>query len=690
MLSYALTVLLASFLLFQVQPLISKYILPWFGGTTSVWSASLLFFQVLLTGGYAYAYWLNHHRQRRQSQIHLGILGGSLLFVGIAAFSWGIPILPAKSWQSVDIHSPLWAVLKILFIAVGVPFFVLTTNSTLMQSWFYRRYPGRDPYWLYALSNVGSFVGLLTYPLLVEPFSTLRTQAIWWTSGYVLFVILVGTQALKNLTAGANWSKTERSVRPPRVSRFRFGAWLGWAALGSGMLLATTSRITQDVAVIPFLWVLPLTIYLFSFILVFSGKRFYNRWVFLVLLLIMTVIYLWFVLASVIPMGSQIGIFLTLFFAIAMICHGELYRLRPEPGELPRFYLWVSAGGALGGILINFVIPLIFNGFWEFQLGLGIVWALMLVFVLRMPYKVNFYLQRGATIVTGTMTLLVLVSLYIQTNTYQQNSVVAYRNFYGIQNVKAKFEADPENHHLVLTHGITTHGYQFQSPEKRQLPTAYYVEDSGVGIAFAYHPARPSALKVGMIGLGVGVQATYGQQGDEFRFYEINPQVVEIAQSEHFSFLRDSVADIEVVIGDGRRLLEQEYATSGSQQFDLLVLDAFNSDSIPTHLLTLEAFDLYRKHLKPEGILALHISNQHLNLRPVVWQVADALDLDGLAFYNTSEDIRVKPSLWIVLTNNQEFLSNPEVLDQSLAREPLPAHLRLWTDDYSNLFQILK
>jgi hypothetical protein len=265
------------------------------------------------------------------------------------------------------------------------------------------------------------------------------------------------------------------------------------------------------------------------------------------------------------------------------------------------------------------------------------------------------------------------------------------RNFFGILSVKEKYPEDPENHYFVLTHGITTHGYQFTAPDKRYLPTAYYVEKSGIGIGLTYYPARSRPLNVGVIGLGVGVLAAYGKTEDQFKFYEINPKVVEIASSKYFSYLKDSPANIEIILGDGRISLERELIQKGSNDFDILVLDAFNSDSIPTHLLTKEAFDLYLKHLKPEGILALHISNQYLNLRPVVWQLADVQGLKGLAFYNTSEDLRSKPSLWVLLTNNLEFLQNQNVIRLSLPVEPedeIPG-LRLWTDEYCNLFQIL-
>jgi len=711
MLYFALSILLSSFLLFQIQPLVSKYILPWFGGTTSVWSASLLFFQVLLTGGYAYSYLLiGRLSPRRQGPVHLTLLGVSLALLGLNLFAWASPILPGESWRNLNPDQPLGEVLKILFVAVGFPYFLLSTNSSLMPAWFFRDHPGRSPYWLYAISNIGSLIGLVTYPILFEPFLSLRNQSVVWTAGYGIFVVVVAygswrnrkqlqfvqienhqvTPDPKGLTESLGPKSGEDIVMEPRSTLKTNLYWVGLAALASVMLLSTTSRITQEVAVIPFLWILPLTVYLVSFILTFSSKSFYNRWVFLTCLWVATVAYLWFVMASVISIVVQIGIYLFLLFAATMNCHGELYRLRPDASHLARFFLWVSAGGALGGIVVNLIVPLIFNGYWEFQIGLGAIWVLMLVYMLNLPYQLNFYLRRGLTAGAAIMTCLVLVSVYIQTNAYSQNSLATYRNFYGILNVKEKMPDDPENHHIVLTHGITNHGYQFTSPEKRHLPTAYYVEGSGVGTGFKNNPTRPAPLKVGIIGLGVGVLAVYGQEGDEFRFYEINPAVVEIAQSEYFSFLRDTEANVEIVLGDGRISLEKELTENGPHHFDMLVLDAFNSDSIPTHLLTLEAFELYLHHLKPDGILALHISNQHLNLRPVVWQLAEALGLDGLAFYNTSEDLRVKPSLWILLTNNQEFLSNPEVIALSLERENDLPNFRLWTDDYSDLFQILK
>ncbi|MCJ7703684.1 MAG: fused MFS/spermidine synthase, partial [Anaerolineales bacterium] len=329
-------------------------------------------------------------------------------------------------------------------------------------------------------------------------------------------------------------------------------------------------------------------------------------------------------------------------------------------------------------------------GYWEFQLGLGAVWGIALVFIITTPIQIHYLLRRMLTGVISITICLVMGSLLLQSQALSEDTVASTRDFYGLLSVKEKYAQEPENHQYVLTHGITTHGYQFLLPEKRTLPTAYYVEDSGVGIGFLHHPVRPGRLKVGVIGLGVGVLATYGQAGDEFRFYEINPTVADVAQGEYFSYLRDTSARVEIILGDGRLSLERELAASGSQDFDLLVVDAFNSDSIPTHLLTQEAFQLYLQHLDPEGILALHISSQYLNLRPVVWGLADSLALEGRMFYHKPEDIRSKPSLWILLTTSQAFLNDPEVLEQSVEREAGIPGLRIWRDDYSNLFQILK
>jgi hypothetical protein len=373
-----------------------------------------------------------------------------------------------------------------------------------------------------------------------------------------------------------------------------------------------------------------------------------------------------------------------------IICHGELYQRRPSADDLTYFYLIVSIGGAIGGIIVNLIIPYVFRGSWEFQVSLSLIWITILIWVLNTPLQINIYFHQLIKFSVVIITCILIGSTYLQSNNFNKENIISSRNFFGILSVKEDIPEDPNNHRYVLRHGITIHGFQLLSPGMKFLPTGYYVEDSGVGVGFNFHPSRPGRLRIGIIGLGVGVLTAYGEPGDEFRYYEINPAIVSIAEDEYFTYLKDSVSKVDIVLGDGRISLEDEMVLNGSNNFDYLIVDAFNSGSIPTHLLTKEAFELYYTHLKSDGILALHISNSYLNLRPVVWTLADSLGVKSLTFFNTTDDYRSDPSLWILMTNNDEFLANPEVLQLSIPREKDNQSIRPWTDDYSNLFQILK
>lgn len=687
---YIAAIFTSAFLLFQVQPLIGKYILPWFGGTPAVWSASMLFFQVLLTGGYAYAYWLvGRLPPRRQGLVHLSLLGLAVLLLLVNGVAWGTPILPNSIWRPQDATYPLLDVLMVLFAAVGLPYFLLSTNSTLIQAWFNRDMAGKSPYWLYALSNVGSLLGLLSYPILVEPQFSLGVQSWLWSAGFGVFAVLVGYLSVKTIRQNAGAAKDGTAAVKP-ISPARLLMWALMAAIASLMLLATTSQMTQEVAAIPFLWVLPLMVYILSFILTFSGQRWYDRRVFLPLLFVMTAAYFFVIFAPQLSILISIAMYLGLLFVIAMICHGELYALRPDSSHLTSFYLMVSVGGALGGIAVNLIAPYIFNGYWEFQLGLGAVWILILVLMIFRPQPFPAKWARLLTTGVAVFAFSLVGVLYIQVQSFSETARVSVRNFYGVLRVNENNPNDPSSHTFSLLHGITTHGFQYVDAAKRGLPTAYYTEDSGIGLAFLYHPQRPAPLRVGVLGLGIGVQAAYGQPGDVIRFYEINPAVVEIARGEYFSFLKDSKAEIQVVLGDARLVLERELAESGSQHFDLLVLDTFSSDSIPMHLLTREAFALYLEHLSPDGILALHISNRHLDLAPVVWLLAQQAGLDGIQVQNTPTDERAYAAKWILLSRDPAAFSGAVFQSAGVPLVPAPPNLRLWTDDYSNLFQILK
>ena len=677
---YILSILLSSFLLFQIQPLIGKYILPWFGGTANVWSASLLFFQIMLTGGYAYAVWLSEKLpQRYRRWIHVLMLGISALVLGRNFLGWDAPIFPPQTWLGDG--SPLANILKILFVSVGVPYFLLSTNSTLIQVWFNQDFPKRNPYWLYALSNAGSLLGLITYPTLIEPNFPLATQAIIWTSSYLIFAVLTSMLVLRLKNGEIKNTPAEKdSALPP--TRQDYLRWIGFPALASVMLLATTSRITQEVAPIPFLWVIPLIIYLLSFILSFSGEGWYQRRLYMLLLGVLTLAYLFIFVNLDKNYLVQIAVYAALLFVIAMIAHGELYRTRPNPAYLTNFYLMNSIGGAVGGLAVNLVAPLIFKGYWEFDIGLGITWGIVLSFLLPAAPKQDIGKSR-LWVRVALIALILAGGIYLLTNRQPNNILALDRNFYGVTQIRSRGNENSAEYRTELVHGRTIHGLQYQADNKKRIPTQYYTEDSGVGIALLNHPARPAPLNIGAIGLGIGTIATYGQEGDQIRFYEINPMVIEIAEGEHFSFMADSAAEINTVLGDARISLEDELATNGSHNFDLLIVDAFNSDSIPTHLLTKEAFQLYLAHLKPEGILAIHISNNHIDLHPVVWMQAAEIGWEGLEIANSTSE-------WILLTQDQAFLQNPNVVAVGSPQpQSLPA-LRLWTDDYSNIFQILR
>jgi len=700
---FALCIFLSAFLLFQIQPMIAHAILPWFGGTSAVWSTVQMFFQVLLTGGYAYANWLNG-KPRRREIIHLVVLGVSLGLMLALGLAWKSPITPNATWKPVQSGFPVWEICKLLFVSVGLPYFLLSTNSPLMQAWFHRTFPEKTAYRLYALSNAGSLLGLVTYPVLVEPYLTLVWQGRLWSLMYMVYAGLAAYGANKSLrikpaTGTDLQPAAQANSAAPDQSRMRpaardYGLWIALAAAASILLLATTSQITQEVAVIPFLWVLPLTIYLLTFILAFSGERWYSRQVFLIIFFIATLLVGWALGHSdALGILAQIGIYSLGLFAACMVCHGELYRLRPNPAHLTRFYLMVSVGGALGGLAVNFVAPFVFKGFWELPLGYSLCWLLFLV-VTFFNTKVNhrrweFILNR---VLLLSMVIISSVRSYLLIHTDLDASLYRERNFYGVVSVREFGAAGSSSDRYALVHGVTIHGYQFVSKEQRDFPTAYYGRTGGGGLAILNHPKRGHGMRVGILGLGIGTLAAYGQPGDVYRFYEINPLVIQLAEGQggYFSFLADSQAKIEIVLGDARLSLERELATTGSQNYDVLVLDVFSSDSIPVHLLDREAFDLYLQHLQPDGILAVHISNSHLDLVPVVWTLADYFGLGRIVIEDPGMGVENFPSIWVLMARDPSLLETPALLSRARPMDGYVSAVRLWTDDYSNLFQILK
>lgn len=692
---FALAIFLSAFLVFQVQPMIARVILPWFGGTPAVWSTVQMFFQVLLTGGYAYANWLACPGRRRES-LHLVLLGVSLLALFVLGLLWKSPLMPDASWKPGGESAPVWQIVRLLAVSVGLPYFLLASNSPLIQAWFHRAFPGQTAYRLYALSNIGSLLGLVTYPVLVEPTLTLVWQGRAWALLYAVYAGLAGWGAVGALRTKPVSGADPQPAASEQIPALRWqdtGLWIGLAAAASILLLATTSHITQEIAVIPFLWVLPLTIYLLSFILAFSGERWYSRQVYLALFFVSTLLVGWALGRSEsVNTILQIGIYSLALLAACMVCHGELYRLRPHPARLTIFYLLVSVGGALGGIFITFAAPVLFRGYWELPFGFVFGWLLFFFVTLRRP-EVR---RRRQFVINNVLLLSALLFSVVRGFQFIQadlrDSLLLVRGFYGVVRVKSLGEAGWPSQRYALVHGLTIHGFQYTDEAKRDLPTAYYGETGGGRLALFGHPRRGQGMRVGVLGLGIGTLAAYGQPGDVYRFYEINPQVIALAegQDSYFSYLADSQAHIEVVLGDARLSLESELAQGHPQAYDVLALDVFSSDSIPVHLLDREAFALYLQHLASGGILAVHISNRHLDLLPVVWTLADHFDLARVVIYDAGNYESVFPSLWVLLAREPASLDAPAINARAQNMDGYISNIRLWTDDYSNLFQILK
>jgi hypothetical protein len=700
MLLYGAIMFLSAFLLFLIQPLIGKYILPWFGGTPSVWTTCMLFFQALLLGGYGYAHALaGRWPPRRQALFHISLLSASILVV-----LW-LSILPSQAWKPVGGQFPVLRILGLLSASIGAPYLLLASTSPLLQSWFSRARPGSSPYRLYALSNLGSLLAILGYPFLIEPALSLSRQAAIWTWTYIAFAVVCVLLSLKMMKAGMPTAAADNAAGPEvapgaeRPGPGRHILWLSLTACSSVMLLATTSTMCQDLAVVPLLWILPLALYLLSFILCFQHERLYRRPLFLGGLAA-SIVWTCFVLFGGVPVALRWQILsysLTLFMC-CMVCHGELVRLKPGTSYLTSFYLMIAAGGSLGGLLVTVAAPYLLKGFWEYHLGLLATVLLTLIVLYRDRMGPGF--PRHWLVVWATWGVLCIawagLAYVLVTHIRQSldNSIETSRNFFGVLRVLDLNRDDPEEHSLSLMHGRIEHGFQFQDTNKRYWPVSYYGPDSGIGLAMYYHPRRleQQPMRIGVIGLGTGTMAVYGRQGDYIRFYEINPGVLQLSD-KYFTYRKDSPAKIEVALGDARVLMEIERQRGESQQFDVLVVDAFSSDAIPVHLLTRECFQTYRYHLKEDGILAVHITNRYFDLSPIVRNLIvpdPKQEMQALWFHDLGNgSLRTDRTDWVLLTANQQFLANPGVERHVTPwNDPVPPP-KFWTDDYSNLFSLL-
>jgi hypothetical protein len=702
---FAATIFLSAFLLFQIQPLIGKWILPWFGGGPAVWTTCLLFFQTTLLGGYAYAHVLRTLlKERGQMVVHLVLLTGA-----VVALNW---LAPSESWKPQGGEDPTWRVLALLAVAVGLPYFVLSATSPLIQAWFSVTYAGRSPYRLYALSNVGSLLALASYPFVVEPLLRLQVQGWVWSGGFLVFAALCGLCAVRAFRASGRVAVTlapvgtsPQAARSPRVAHL---LWLALPACGSVMLMATTNQMCSDVPAVPFLWIVPLGLYLLSFILVFDSDRVYYRPVFWPAMALAAAGVLYLLHENVdLSILWQIAGYSAAMFICCMVCHGELARLKPAPRYLTTFFLLSSAGGAVGGLFVALVAPILFKGYFEFHVGLAGCFVLaLLAYYFQQPQSLRLSGKQWAgQAVLGLVGLAALGTLGFYLARDAKNQIAGAtelaRNFYGVLQVTENDADNPRWHSFTLRHGRILHGTQYTSSRLRFKPVTYYGPESGVGRAVLYRRGPTESLRVGIVGLGTGTMAAWGSTGDTYRFYEINPAVLHLAQTR-FTFLKDSKADVEVVMGDARLSMERE----PSQRYDILVLDAFSSDSIPMHLLTKEAVQLYRRHLVKDGVLAIHISNRFLDLRPVCLALAEHFGMGAaiIADYpnqrvfvpETPDDLdpyagaEYSASVWVLVTEDADFLANPCVQGGLEDPAEMPTKRRLWTDDYSDIFSLLR
>jgi SAM-dependent methyltransferase len=619
--------------------------------------------------------------------VHTGLLVLSAL---------ALPIYPSASWKpSGAAAEPTLQILGLLAVSVGLPYFLLSTTGPLLQAWYARRFHGAMPYRLYALSNAGSMFALISYPALFEPSFTTHQQSGMWSWSYGIFVAFCAFTAFKSSQSAAYAAKpaeTGAEVIPPTALPPRAKTYLMWLllpAVASVLLLAITNHLSQNVAAIPFLWVLPLSIYLLSFILCFEGEGWYNRNPYLQLLAVALGSMAYAVsidMTSNVPIKVMIPLFAMGLFTCCMVCHGELARLKPDPKYLTHFYLMMSAGGALGGLLVALLAPHFLNALYEMPLSL-VACAALVSYVLRQDLELKWVRRWPGVVVTGALTLALAGYVGWQIKQMVSGSRVLVRNFYG--GLKVRDSGDPGSLEATrtLTHGTINHGEQYLNIARRDLPTTYYGPNTGIGIAIR-EKQKAGAVRIGVIGLGTGTTAAYGRLGDYIRYYEINPLVLELAKKE-FYFLKDCKAKLDVVMGDARLSLEQELKDGQPQNFDVLAVDAFSSDSIPVHLLTKEAMDLYFRHLKPDGILAVHISNRYLNLQPVLEGEVRATQKTARVVDTEDDDTQdVFGATWVLITSpatgfKGETLTNSAPLDSQRT-------VRLWTDDYSNLFKILK
>ncbi len=714
---FILVVLVGSFLLFLVQPMVARAALPLLGGAPSVWNSAMLVFQVLLLSGYAYAHALTRLSFRRQAVVHLGLLALAALTLPVALAD--IPP-PAAGWEV------LWAP-ALIAATIGPVFLLLSAQASLMQRWYAAVAGARDPYRLYAASNIGSFAGLLAYPFWLERDMALAKQSLVWTWGYLALIVLAA------LAAASRWKVADEPVRvasgepAPPVPRRNVLLWLALAAVPSGLMLSTTTLLTTDLMAMPLLWIIPLSAYLLSFPVAFSSEGMWGsiltRYAPILLLLVGG-----FAMISGGQANPAIALaMVALLFVLSVALHGRLYALRPHPDRLTFFYLMVAAGGALGGIFTTLIAPVLFD--WVYEHALLLLAAALLTPQLSfVPFLTRFW-QAGdrrrqrvaaAAVLTAAVlawflaqaveqgrgeSILLLVAAIIAIGLLLIGKRWAFaatfallmlghgglstlalslegarsRSYFGVYTV----QETPDGLMRRLNHGTTMHGQQFLDAARRLEPTSYYGRNSGIGLALTQMGAE---ARVGVVGLGVGTVACYRQPGQDWTFFEIDPAVVRYSQDRTFTFLSECAPDARILIGDARLRLTEEPAG----RFDLLAIDAFTSDAIPMHLMTREAFEVYARTLAPDGLLLMHISNRFLDLAPMVAALAEEGGWRGILRDDADVAEGQSESIWIALARDEARLDALEAASARTWTELPPAAPQAWTDDNSSLIPLLR
>ena len=675
-LAYAVTIFLSAFLLFQVQPMMGKMILPWFGGAASVWTACMLFFQSLLLLGYLYTHWMMRYLSTpRQSFLHIALLLLCLFF---------LPISPSEALKPQGSENPTGLILYLLGVTIGLPYMVLSTTGPLVQAWFAKERSDVVPYRLFALSNLGSMLALLAYPLVIESALPTRMQSWTWSAFFVVFVGCCVYLSRRSLALGdaspatPGMAKGIAEVPAPTPTLGQQLIWVALAACPSMLMVADTSFMTENIAPIPLMWVMPLALYLLSFIICFEMPSWYKRvvWLPLLVLSLALLAYLPNLGIGEWPVSLSVGLNLLSFFVGCMACHGELALQKPNPRHLTSYYLMLSVGGFLGGFFVGVIAPYFFNSNYEFAVGLVLSAAVVLTALIGPAEG----LARSWRIPVGVLGGAISMALVWASVSYHQSKSEGVtwkgRNFYG------SLKMYEYGGYRRMLHGQIIHGQQYVSDDLRRLPTTYFTPASGVGLAMLAKGEK-GPLHVGVLGLGVGTLVAYGRAGDVYRLYEIDPLVIELAQ-EKFTYLSDTPAKLEIILGDGRLQLERE----PSQQFDVLVMDAFSGDSVPVHLLTLEAFAIYFKHLKTDGVLAMNVTNAFLDLVPVLKRAADQYGKHIRLLEHPGDQGFAFASRWIVITDSKDFFDQTSL--QAMREVDAPKDFVAWRDDYSSLLAVLK